>query len=78
MSFTIVTSVIFTAFAASLARESVHGARRETVDTQSGPQVPAVVRVVLNATANGSGEGSQSAFYTADKHLVFRRMSGEY
>ena len=30
---------------------------------------PLVVRVVLNATTNGSGEGSQSAFDTTDKHL---------
>ena len=43
MPFTIITAIIFTAFAASLARDSdanrkssVHGAIRRTVDTQSG------------------------------------------
>ena len=38
MSFNIVTAMMFTAFAALLARDSdsVHGARRETLNTQSG------------------------------------------
>ena len=86
MSFTIVTAMIITAFAASLARDSDanqnrFGAWSNTRDrryTIGDHRCPLVVRVVLNATANGSGGGSQSAFDTMDKHLIFRRMSGGY
>ncbi len=68
MSFTIVTVTVFTVFAASLARDSdanqdgFHGARRRY--TIVDHRRPLVVLVVLNVTANRSGEGSQSAFDT--------------
>ena len=80
MSFTIVTAMIFTAFAASLARES--GCEAERVRCMEQGARPSihnrnhrcllVVREVLNATANRSGEGSQSVFDTTDKYLNFR------
>jgi len=86
MSFTIATAMIFTAFAASLAMDSdanqnAFGAWSKARDrryTIGDHRCPLVVRVVLNATANGSGEGSQSAFDTTNKHLIFRRRSGGY
>ena len=66
MSLTIITAVIFTLFAASLARDSdayqngfsawsKAGDRRYTIGDH---RCPLVLRVVLNATANGGGEGS--------------------
>src|SRR5258706_15516325 len=82
MSFTIATAVIFTAFATLLARDSdanqnwfgAWSNARDRRYTIGDRRCPLMVRVVLNATENGSGEGSQSAFNTTDKHLIFDEL----
>ena len=71
--------MIFPAFSSSLARDT--GANQNRFGAWSKARdrrytivdlrCPMVVRVVLSATANGSGKGSQRAFDTTVKRLIF-------
>ena len=51
--------------------------KRDRRYTTADHRRPLVLRVVLDATANGSGEGGQSTFDAPNKHLILGRMYRE-
>ena len=51
--------------------------KRDRRFTTADHRCPLVLRVMLNAAANRSGEGGRSAFDTPDEHLILGRMYRE-